>query len=109
MMEQLDKEHTATSQEVSKQTSHGKQGRPKGSKNRHRREVELSPYLRFVPETIKRFLQVIGNHVKVMYFVFDGVFGHKDALQIVRQLGLQMISKLRHDAALYVPYAGPYA
>jgi DDE superfamily endonuclease len=109
MMEQLDKEHTAPPQEIAKQQSPGKRGRPKGSKNRHRHEVELSPYLRFVQETIKRLLQLIGDHVKVMYFVFDGAFGHNDALQMVRKLGLQMISKLRHDAALYVPYDGPYA
>src|SRR5437773_202758 len=95
MMEQLDKEHTATPQEGSKKKSHGKQGRPPGSKTRHRRDVELSPYLRFVQETITRFLQLIGDHIKVRYFVFDGAFGHNDALQMVRQLGLQMISKLR--------------
>ena len=47
--------------------------------------------------------------VKVLYFVFDGAFGHNDALQMVRQLGLHLISKLRHDAALYFPYEGPYA
>jgi putative transposase len=109
MMEQLDKEHTAKPQEGSKKKSHGKQGRPPGSKNRHRRDVALSPYLRFVQETIKRFLHVIGEHIKVRYFVFDGAFGHNEALQMVRQLGLQVISKLRHDAALYVPYDGPYA
>ena len=109
MMEQLDKEHTATLQEGAKQKSHGKPGRPKGSKNRHRRDVELSPYLRFVQETIKRLLGVIGAHLQVMYFVFDGAFGHNDALQMVRQLGLHLISKLRHDAALYFPYDGPYA
>src|SRR2546430_5298684 len=109
MMEQLDKEHTAKPQEGSKKKSHGKQGRPQGSKNRHRRDVALSPYLRFVQETIKRFLELIGDHVKVQYFVFDGALGHNDALQMVRQLGLHMISKLRHDAALYVPYDGPYA
>jgi hypothetical protein len=28
---------------------------------------------------------------------------------MVKQLGLQMISKLRHDAALYSPHDGPYA
>jgi putative transposase len=109
MMEQLDKEHTAKPQEGSKKKPHGKQGRPPGSKNRHRRDVALSPYLRFVQETIKRFLHVIGEHIKVRYFVFDGAFGHNEALQMVRQLGLQVISKLRHDAALYVPYDGPYA
>jgi hypothetical protein len=28
---------------------------------------------------------------------------------MVRQLGLHLISKLRHDAALYFPYEGPYS
>src|SRR5438128_3695441 len=52
MMEQLEKQHTATAPEVSKKTSSGKRGRPKGRKNQQRRDVELSPYLRFVQETI---------------------------------------------------------
>ena len=69
----------------------------------------LSPYLRFVQETIKRLLEVIGAHLQVMYFVFDGAFGHNDALQMVRQLSLHLISKLRHDAALYFSYDGTYA
>jgi DDE superfamily endonuclease len=69
----------------------------------------VSPYLRFVQETIKRLLGVIGAHLQVMYFVFDGAFGHNDALQMVRQLGLHLISKLRYDAALYFPYDGPYS
>jgi DDE superfamily endonuclease len=69
----------------------------------------LSPALRFVQETITRFLQLIGEHVKVMYFVYDGAFGNNDALQMVKQTGLHLISKLRHDSALYFPYDGPYA
>ncbi len=109
LTEQIDKPHSDTPQEVSKKKSHGKRGRPPGSKNQHRRDVVLSHYLRFVQETIKRLLQLIGDHVKVMYFVFDGAFGHNDALQMVRQLGLHLISKLRYDAALYLPYDGPYA
>jgi len=109
LTEQIDKPHSDTPQEVSKKKSHGKRGRPLGSKNQHRRDVVLSHYLRFVQETIKRLLQLIGDHVKVMYFVFDGAFGHNDALQMVRQLGLHLISKLRYDAALYFPYDGPYA
>jgi putative transposase len=44
-----------------------------------------------------------------MYFVFDGAFGHNDALQMVRQLGIHLISKLRYDAALSFPYDGPYS
>src|SRR6266478_1210342 len=51
----------------------------------------------------------MGEDLKVMYFVFDGAFGHNDALQMVKQLGLHLIAKLRHDAALYFSYESPYA
>src|SRR5258705_7720839 len=109
MMEQIDKKPSDKPPEVSKRTSHGRRGRPKGSKNRHRRDGVLSPTLRFVQETIARLLQLIGDHLQVLYFVYDGAFGHHDALQMVTQLGLHLISKLRHDAALYFPYDGPYS
>jgi hypothetical protein len=49
--------------------------------------VVLSPYLRFVQETIKRLLELIGDRLQVISFVFDGAFGHNDALQMVRQVG----------------------
>jgi putative transposase len=45
----------------------------------------------------------------VGYFLFDGEFGHNDALQMVRQLGLHLVSKLRYNSALYLPYEGPYS
>src|SRR5207249_7135589 len=83
--------------------------RPKGSKNQNRRDVDLSLYLRFVQETLKRLLQLVGEYMQVVYFIFDGAFGHNEALQMIRQLGLHLISKLRHDAALYFPYEGPYS
>src|SRR6266849_10428472 len=109
MMEQIDKKQPANPPDVLKTKSQGQRGRPPGSTNRNRREVVLSPYLRFVQETMRRLLALIGTGLKVMYFVYDGAFGHNEALQMVKQLGLQMISKLRHDAALYFPYDGPYA
>ena len=108
MMEQLAQSHTETPREVSKHKSHGKRGRPQGSKNQHRRDGVLSPSLRVVQETIKRLLALIGDHFQVMYFVFDGAFGHNNALQMVRQVGLHVIAKLRYDSALYFPYHGPY-
>jgi len=87
MLEQLGQQHRTNPPEVSKKKSQGKRGRPQGSKNQQRRDVTLSPYLRFVQETTKRLLQLIGAQLQVMYFVFDGAFGHNDALQMVRQLG----------------------
>jgi hypothetical protein len=46
---------------------------------------------------------VIGDRLQVIYFVFDGAFGPNDALQMVRQVGLHLIAKLRYDAALFSP------
>jgi putative transposase len=89
--------------------SGGQRGRPKGSKNRNRREVALSPSLRFLQEHIKRLLQQIGDAFKVVYFIFAGELGHNDAMQMVSQVGLHLVSKLRYNSALYFLYAGPYA
>ena len=62
----------------------GQRGRPKGSKNRNRREVEFSPSLCFIQEHIKRLLEQIGDAFKVVYFIFDGELGHNDAMQMVQ-------------------------
>jgi putative transposase len=107
--EQVTKAGEAAVQAPSRKKSKGQRGRPQGSKNRNRREVELRPSLRFIQEHLKRLLQQIGDAIKVVYFIFDGELGHNDAMQMVRQAGLQLVSKLRHNSALYFPYAGPYA
>ena len=111
VMEQLEQSQMAASQEAPEQPpkGQGKPGRRKGSKNRNRRDVELSPYLQFVQDHLKHLLDLIGSHMKLEYFVFDGAFGNNDAVQMVRQIGLHLISKLRHDSALYLPYNGPYS
>ena len=109
IMEQIEPKHTDNPPEAPQKQSAGKRGRPKGRKNRNRRDVVLPPYLRFVQETINGLLKLIVEHVKVRYFVYDGAFGHNNALQMVKQLDLHLISKLRYDSALYFPYHGPYA
>src|SRR5262249_22059903 len=43
------------------------------------------------------------------YLVLDGHFGNAAALQMARACQLQLISKLRADSALYLPYDGAYA
>lgn len=90
-------------------TSGGSRGRPKGSKNRNRREIELSPSLGFIQTHIKKVLEQIGDAFSVIYFIFDGELGHNDALQMAQQVGLHLISKLRYNSALYLPYDGPYS
>ena len=101
-MEQVVRERVPDSPKAVKKSAKGKPGRPKGSGQRNRREVALSPYLRFVQGTIRAVLTLIGGELAVRYFLYDGAFGHHDALQMVRQTGLHLISKLRHDAAVTV-------
>ena len=51
----------------------------------------------------------IGTLFPVTYLVLDGHFGNNNALQMTRRCQLHLISKLRADSALYLPYGGPYA
>jgi hypothetical protein len=57
-----------------------------------------------------RLLEQIGTPLKVVYFLFDGELGHNDAVQMVRQLGRHLVSKLRYNAALFFrPIKSPFA
>jgi len=110
MMEQVIKEQKkpdkkGSGKKVKKQAK--KRGRPKGSKNKNRREVVLKPYLVHIQTMLKKLLALIGTDLTVIYCVMDGAFGNNNALQMVRQCSLHLISKLRWDAALYFPYDGP--
>jgi putative transposase len=83
-----------------------KRGRPQGSKSRDKTRVELTPELVRIQTMIKKQLEMLQNLVPVRYLALDGHFGHNNALQMVRQCGLHLISKLRNDAALYFIYDG---
>ncbi len=111
MMEQVLK--TATEKPAPKtpgkkgQKAAGPKGRPQGSKNKNRREVELKPYLVHIQTMFKKLLALIGTELNLSYAVMDGAFGNHHALYMLRQgSALHLISKLRSDAALYFPYAG---
>ncbi|MDQ7085450.1 MAG: transposase [Sulfurovum sp.] len=79
----------------SKKKKDAKVGRPKGSGNQDKKDIELSPYLKFVQESVNKALKRIDKHIDIVYFVFDGAFGNNPAVQMVRQCGLHIISKLQ--------------
>ena len=83
-----------------------KRGRPKGSQNRDKTQVQLTPELKRIQKMVKKQLEMLQNLVSVRYLALDGHFGNNHALQMVLQCGLHLISKLRHDAALYFIYDG---
>ena len=86
----------------------GKPGRPKGSKNRNKTEVVLNNTLKQVQSMLKTVLATFKGVLPIRYFLLDGYFGNNPTLQMVRKCGLHLISKLRRDAALYLPPTTPY-
>ncbi len=83
-------------------------GRPKGRQNKNKVEVELTPELVRIQDMVKALLKLIAGWLSLTYLVLDGHFGNHQALHMARQCNLHLISKLRYDSALYVPYEGPY-
>lgn len=83
-------------------------GRPKGSKNTPKAEQPLSPELQRIHSWLREVLALIGGTVSVTYLALDGHFGTAPAIGMVRGCGLHIVSKLRSNAALYLPYDGPY-
>jgi len=86
----------------------GKLGCPKGSKNRNKTQGVLNDTLKHIQSMLKKVLATIDGSLPIQYFLLDGYFGNNNTLQMLRGCGLHLISKLRRDAALYLPPATPY-
>src|SRR2546428_9310723 len=84
-------------------------GRPKGSKNTAKSAVTLTPELSRITGMLGALLHTIAVAGSLTYLAHDVHFGNHNALAMAQQNNLHLISKLRCDAALYFPYAGPYA
>ncbi len=56
---------------------------------------------------INSLFKLLGDFIPLTYLVLDGHFGNNNALQMARLVNLHIISKLRYDSALYIPYQNP--
>ena len=77
-------------------------GRPKGSKNRNKADLTLSAELQRILLQGQAVMALIRDKLSVAYFVLDGHFGNAFAVAMVRQMGLHLISKMAHNAQLYL-------
>src|SRR5262245_10722410 len=84
-------------------------GRPQGSTIKNKAHVTLPPELVRIKARLDALRQLIAGLLPLTYLLLAGHCGHSSALDMTRQAHLHLISKLRCDAALYVPYTGPYA
>jgi hypothetical protein len=80
-------------------------GRPKGSKNHVKPDPILSPLLQVLQGMFATILTPM-TPLQVKHVVLDGKFGNYPTTWTVRQADLHIISKMRHDTALYLPYSG---
>jgi len=94
---------------VKKTVEKKKPGRPKGSKNKDKQAVVLNPELLRIQKALKSFLETVGTIISLKYVVLDGHFGNYPSAFMVRQENLDLISKLRSDAALYPAFEDEYS
>lgn len=94
---------------VNKKTTPGKGGRPKGSKNKNQADVTFSPFHLQLQGCIRQALNLTHGDLKPDYFAYDGALGNNAGIQVVKQTGVHIVSKFRHNATLYFPYAGDYS
>ena len=83
-------------------------GRRKGVKNKGLEEVGYSAELQRLNALVKRLVQLLRLFVKVKYLVLDGHYAHHQAVLLAQENELELISKMRCDAALYEKYEGEY-
>jgi len=108
MLQIYRKKNTPKTEEVETNNT-TKKGRPKGSKNINRRDVKLSIFLEFVKDCLIEVKNLIGSFAQPIYFLFDGELGNNFGVQMAHRAGFFLISKLRHDAELYVEWDGEYS
>jgi len=92
----------------SKRTKTNPKGRKKGSLNKDKNKLNLSPELWRINDLLAGLLKLVRVFIKVKYLALDGHFGHHQAVLMARENDLHLISKMRKDAALYEKYEGEY-
>jgi putative transposase len=97
----------ATAKQQKLSTPWRRPGRPTGSRRQPQAAVPLTPELSRLTARLDAVLKLIAGVIPLTYVVLDGHCGHHNALYMARQSHLHLIAKLRCDAALYFPYAGP--
>ena len=102
-------EKAAAKAKATKPTTKRTPGRPKGATRNAKPTPDLSPELTRIQTQIGALIARIGSRLPLTYLVLDGHFGNAAALQMTQHCKLQLISKLRADSAVYLPYDGPYA
>ncbi|WP_235147951.1 MULTISPECIES: transposase [Fischerella] len=85
LKQETEKPQVETEPEIPKK----KRGRPKGSKNKDKKEVSLNSELLRIRCLIQDLLKKLGKFLPLTYLVLDGHFGNESTVVMAVQLGLQ--------------------
>ncbi len=76
---------------------------------KNKSDIELPPHLLYIQNMLKKVQLLINKIIPLKYVVLDGAFGNNNAVQMVLQCEMQIISKLKRTSALYFLYIGLYS
>jgi hypothetical protein len=107
--EQTARKAKAEAKKIKKTADQKKRGRPKGSKNKAKAEVVLNAELLRIQKALQSLVETVGSIINLNYVVLDGHFGNYPSAFMVKQSNLNLISKMRSDAALYPAFEGEYS
>lgn len=103
------KEKTTKENKLSQNKSEAKpKGRPKGSKNKPKTEPKGVSYtvLKTLLGLVTSQLKVFLSNLQCFHLVLDGFYGHEDYLLLAFEHQLTIISKLKTNAHLILPFEG---
>ena len=99
-------------QEAKKRVTSGEKrqsGRKSNTKNKVKQENDTPSYRVFKPMFIKivNLLRQICIGIKVQHLVVDSAYGTKTYLNLAKQKSLFIVSKLKCNSNIVIPYTGP--
>lgn len=99
---------TVAEKTKSKNITQKPKGRPKGSKNKPKQTPKGTSYqvLESLLGLVKSQLFTLLPELSCFHLVLDGFYGHEDYLLLALKNGLNIISKLKSNAHLILPYEG---
>jgi putative transposase len=80
----LKEETQKPKEEANQQTAKKKGGRPKGSKNKDKKEVVFTSELLRIRSLIQDLLKKLSKFLPLTYLVLDGHFGNNSAVVMAR-------------------------
>lgn len=103
-----EKDISKDKKEKANQAKGNKRGRKKGSKN-NVNETKLPASFRLLKNQLEKCLSALKGKLSIAHLVADGFYGNSTVINICKDLGLFLISKLQSNPSIYYKFTGKYS